>query len=138
MFQLVGDKPDVAAGEAKTVLAIETGLAQASMDRTERRDPKKRDHKMTVTEITAAAPNFDLMTFFASNGSPKFSNLNVGNPDFFKQVNAQLDSVSLADWKSYLRWKTINDYAEYLSSAFVEEDFDFNGRYMSGRKEMEH
>jgi len=137
MFQLVGDKPDVAAGEAKTVLAIETGLAQASMDRTERRDPKKRDHKMTVTEIAAAAPNFDLVTYFASNGSPKFSNLNVGNPDFFKQVNAQLDGVSLADWKTYLRWKTINGRAQVLTKPFVEEDFQFNGKYMSGQQELE-
>ena len=137
MFQLVGDKPDVAAAEAKTVLAIETGLAQASMDRTERRDPKKRDHKMTVTEIAAAAPNFDLVTYFASNGSPKFSNLNVGNPDFFKQVDAQLDGVSLADWKTYLLWKTINGRAQVLTKAFVEEDFQFNGKYMSGQQELE-
>ena len=137
MFQLVGDKPNVAAAEAKTVLAIETGLAQASMDRTERRDPKKRDHKMTVTEIAAAAPNFDLVTYFASNGSPKFSNLNVGNPDFFKQVNAQLDGVSLADWKTYLRWKTINGRAQVLAKPFVEEDFQFNGKYMSGQQELE-
>ena len=137
MFQLVGDKPDGAAAEAKTVLAIETGLAQASMDRTERRDPKKRDHKMTVTEIAAAAPNFDLVTYFASNGSPKFSNLNVGNPDFFKQVNAQLDGVSLADWKTYLRWKTINGRAQVLTKPFVEEDFQFNGKYMSGQQELE-
>ncbi len=137
MFELAGDKPDVAAAEAKTVLAVETGLAEASMDRTARRDPKSRDHKMTVAEIAAAAPNFDLTEYFASNGSPKFTTLNVGNPDFFKQVNAQLGSVSLADWKTYLRWKAISSHAQLLSSAFVEEDFDFNGRYMSGQKEME-
>jgi len=137
MFELAGDQPQVAAAEAKTVLAVETGLAQASMDRTERRDPKKRDHKMTVAEISAAAPNFDLVGYFASNGSPQFSTLNVGNPEFFKQVNAQLDSVSLADWKTYLRWKTINAHAQLLTKAFVEEDFQFNGKYMSGQKEQE-
>jgi predicted metalloendopeptidase len=137
MFELAGDKPDVAAAEAKTVLAIETALAQASMDRTERRDPKKRDHKMTVTEIAAAAPKFELVTYFAANGSPKFSSLNVGNPDFFKQVNSQLDSVSLADCKTYLRWKTINGRAQVLTKAFVEEDFQFNGKYLSGQQEME-
>jgi putative endopeptidase len=137
MFELAGDKPDVAAAEAKTVLAVETGLAQSSMDRTARRDPKTRDHKMTVTEIAAAAPNFDLTAYFASNGSPKFTTINVGNPDFFKQVNTQLDSVSVADWKTYLRWKTINSYAPTLTAAFVQEDFVFNGQYMSGQKEME-
>ena len=137
MFELAGDKPDVAAAEAKTVLTVETGLAQASMDRTARRDPKNRDHKMTVAEITAAAPNFDLAAYFASNGSPKFSTLNVGNPEFFKQVNAQLESVSLADWKTYLRWKTINSHAQLLTKAFVEEDFEFNGKYMSGQQQQE-
>ncbi len=137
MFELAGDKPEAAAAEAKTVLAVETGLAQASMDRTELRNPKNRDHKMTVAEIAAAAPNFDLAAYFASNGSPKFSSLNVGNPEFFKQVNAQLNSVSLADWKTYLRWKTISSYAPFLTKAFVEEDFEFNGKYMSGQQQQE-
>jgi putative endopeptidase len=137
IFELAGDKPEVAAAEAKTVLTVETGLAQASMDRTERRNPKSRDHKMTVAEIAAAAPNFDLAAYFASNGSPKFSSLNVGNPEFFKQVNAQLDSVSLADWKTYLRWKLIDSHAQLLTKAFVEEDFEFNGKYMSGQQEQE-
>jgi predicted metalloendopeptidase len=137
IFELVGDKPEVAAAEAKTVLVIETGLAQSSMDRTVRRDPKTRDHKMTVAEITGAAPNFDLTLYFADNGAPKFTSLNVGNPDFFKQVNDQLNAVSLEDWKVYLRWKTINAYAPILTSAFVEEDFLFNGKYMSGQKEIE-
>jgi len=137
MFELAGVSPDVATAEAKTVLSIETALAQASMDRTLRRDPKIRDHKMTVAEITATAPNFDLTAYFASNGSPKFSTLNVGNPNFFTQINSQLDSVSLADWKTYLRWKVINSQAQVLTKAFVEEDFLFNGKYMSGQQEME-
>src|SRR5215831_16888310 len=76
MFELAGDSPDIAAAEAKTVLSVETALAQASMDRTQRRDPKTRDHKMSVAEIAATAPNFDLATYFASNGSPKFGTLN--------------------------------------------------------------
>ncbi len=137
MFELAGDSPDVAAQEAKTVLAVETGLAQASMDRTERRDPKKRDHLMKAADAESLAPNFDLAQYFAQNGSPKFTTLNVGNPDFFKQVSDQLNSVPLADWKTYLRWRTINDYAPTLSKAFVDEDFEFNGRYLSGQKEME-
>jgi len=137
MFELAGDKTDVAAAEAKTVLTVETGLAQAAMDRTVRRDPKTRDHKMTVAEIAGLAPNFDFTVYFADNGSPTFTSLNVGNPDFFKQVNEQVKTEPLEDWKVYLRWKTIHEYAPLLTNAFVEEDFNFNGKYMSGRKEME-
>ena len=137
MLELAGDKPEAAVAEAKTVLTVETGLAQASMDRTARRDPKTRDHKMTVEEIAGLAPNFDLTLYFADNGSPKFKSLNVGNPDFFKQVNEQINAVPLEQWKVYLRWKTINEFAPALPKAFVEEDFLFNGKYMSGQQEME-
>ena len=137
MFELAGDKPDVATAEAKTVLAVETGLAKAAMDRTERRDPKKRDHPMQVTEIAAAAPNFELVQYFADNGSPKFISLNVGNPEFFKAVNEQLNTIPLDDWKTYLRWRTLDTYAPTLSKAFVDEDFEFGRKYMAGQKEIE-
>ena len=137
MFELAGDKPEVAAAEAKTVLAVETGLAQASMDRTARRDPKTRDHRMQVTEIAAALPNFELTEYFAESGAPKFTSLNVGNPDFFKEVNQQISSTSLDDWKTYLCWRALDTSAPNLSKAFVDEDFQFNGVYMSGQKQIE-
>jgi predicted metalloendopeptidase len=137
MFELAGDKPETAAGEAKTVLNIETGLAKSSMDRTLRRDPKNRDHAMTVADIATAAPNFDLNVYFADNGAPKVASLNVGNPEFFKRVNDQIAATPLADWKTYLRWRVIDDYAPTLSKAFVDENFQFNGKYMSGQQEIE-
>ena len=52
-------------------------------------------------------------------------------------MNDQLSSVSLDDWKIYLRWRTLDNYAPPLSKAFVDEDFQFNGAYMSGQKEIE-
>ena len=64
MFELAGDKPDAAAAEAKTVLAVETGLAKAAMDRTERRDPKKRDHPMQVTEDRCRCPQLRTSPIF--------------------------------------------------------------------------
>jgi endothelin-converting enzyme/putative endopeptidase len=137
MFELAGDKPEVAAAEGKTVLAVETGLAKAAMDRTERRDPRKRDHMMQMAEIAAAAPNFNLTEYFANNGSPKFSKLNVGNPDFFKAVNEQLNVVTLDDWKTYLRWRTLITFTTVLPKAFVDEEFEFGRKFMAGQKEIE-
>jgi predicted metalloendopeptidase len=137
MLELMGDKPDAAAAEAKTVLAVETGLAKSSMDRTARRDPKTRDHIMETAEAVTLAPNFELAEYFVNSGAPKFTNLNVSNPDFFKEVNQQLSSTSLDDWKTYLRWRALDTYAPILPKAFVDEDFQFNGVYMSGQKEIE-
>ena len=84
LFALLGQTPEQAAQSADTVLKIETELAKASMERTLRRDPKNRDHKMTVAEAQALAPNFHLDRYFAASGAPSFTELNVGNPDFFK------------------------------------------------------
>jgi putative endopeptidase len=137
MLQLAGEKLDVANAEAKTVLAVETGLAKASMDRTARRDPKTRDHMMKASEAAALAPNFQLTEYFADSKSPAFDTLNVGNPDFFKTVNDQINSVSIDDWRTYLRWRALDTYAPTLTNAFVDEDFEFNDAYMSGQKEIE-
>ncbi len=137
MFELLGEKPEQASADAKTVMEIETKLAQASMDRTLRRDPKSRDHQMPVAELVSMAPNFDFPAFFPATGVAKFEQLNVGNPEFFKSVNGLIDSVSINDWKTYLRWKTLNSSASLLSKPFFDANFEFNGKYMTGAKEPE-
>ena len=137
MFELLGDKPETAAAEAKTVLAIETSFAKATMDRTARRDPHNRDHMMPSSEAAALAPNIELTEYFVERKAPEFNSLNVGNPGFFKALNEQMASTSLDDWKTYLRWRTLDSNAAALPKAFVDEDFRFNGAFMSGAKELE-
>ena len=137
MLELAGDDAATAQKEAATVLAIETKLAEAAMERVQLRDPKNRDHKMKVSELAALAPNFQFERFFAGTGAPAFTEVNVVPPDFFKQVSGMLDSVPLADWKTYVRWHVLREAAPFLSQPFVEENFDFNGRYMAGQKELQ-
>ncbi len=136
MFELLGDRSAAAAKEAQTVLTIETALAKASMDRTERRNPKNRDHRMPLSEIAAAAPNFDLATFLQQTKAPSFATLNVVHPPFFKEVNQLLDTTPLADWKVYLRWRLVHAAAPLLSDAFVNEDFGFYAKYLRGQQEI--
>src|ERR1700732_762808 len=72
LFTLAGQSPQQAARSAQTVLVIETLLAADSMDRTKRRDPKNRDHKMSRDEASALGPNFYLNRYFAAVGAPRF------------------------------------------------------------------
>ncbi len=137
MLELAGDKPDATADEAKRILTVETTLAKASMDRVMRRDPKNRDHKMTLAELNAIAPNFELNKYFVATGAPKFTELNVGNPNFFKAINESLNTVPLEDWKLYLRWKYLRSMASQLSDPFVNESFEFWAKYLRGQKELE-
>jgi putative endopeptidase len=135
-FALLGDPPEGAKAEAATVLELETKLAGASMTRVERRDPDATYHRMTVAELSAATPRFDWAAYLRAIDSPAGTAINVGQPKFFAALDGALESVPLADWKTYLRWHLVDAFAPRLSSKFVEEDFDFNGRTLSGTKEL--
>jgi predicted metalloendopeptidase len=137
MFVLLGDKAEAAKKEAQAVMAIETKLADAAYKRVQMRDPKSRDHKMKVTELAALAPSFDFPRFFAARGGPSFIEVNVAPPDFFQKVNGAMDSVSLDDWKTYLRWHVVHNAAILLSQPFVDENHSFYGKYLSGAKELQ-
>jgi putative endopeptidase len=136
MFELAGDDADRAASEAKTVMAIETQLAQTSMSRIQLRDPDARYHKMSLADLKASAPDFNWDAFFKNVGAGSFSTINVGTPDFIKSATASLRTVALPDWQTYLRWHLLNASATGLPKKFVDEDFDFNGRTLTGTQEQ--
>jgi putative endopeptidase len=137
MFELLGDAPEAASAHAKTVLAIETSLAGASMNRIERRDPDKTYHKLSAEELQALTPHFSWTAFFADAGSPGIRTVNVGQPDFFKALDEALIATPVEDWKTYLRWHLIHSNAASLSSKFEEEDFNYFRKTLTGVKEMQ-
>jgi putative endopeptidase len=136
MFELMGDDATAAAAETKAVMALETKLALASMTPVEQRDPDHIYHMMSSADLMTLTPDFSWPAFFRGIGSPAMDSINVGQPDFFKVVNAQLKETSLADWKSYLRWHLVHDAAPALSSKFVDENFNFFGRALTGTTEI--
>jgi putative endopeptidase len=136
LFDFAGQSPQQAAESAQSVLRIETALANASMDRTARRDPKNRDHKMTRDEAVALAPNFHLNQYFVDEGAPNFAEINVTNPEFFKQVNGVLESESLDALKIYVSWHVLNAAAPWLSQPFIDANFKFQ-QALTGQKEIQ-
>jgi putative endopeptidase len=137
LMTLAGESKEQAAQDAKTILALETKMADASMNRVARRDPKSRDHKMTVAELQKQAPEIDFPRYFKLVGSEKVDSLNVGNLEFFQKLSGLLASEPIEDWKTYLRWRVVKGSAPLLSKAFVDENFEFQGKYLSGQKELE-
>jgi endothelin-converting enzyme/putative endopeptidase len=135
LFKLAGQSPDQATASAHTVLRIETALAKAAMDRTARRDPKTRDHKMSRQEAAQLASNFELARFFTDVKAPNFTELNVSNPEFFKQVNGLLDSEPLDAWKTYVTWHMLDGTAPWLSKPFVDANFKMQ-QALTGQTEI--
>jgi putative endopeptidase len=137
MMELAGDSADKASAEARTVLTIETQLAQNSKTRVERRDPESNYHKMDPGGLRALTPDFSWDTYFRNVGFANIHEVNVGQPEFFKALDKELKSVPISDWRIYLRWHLIRASAPALSGKFVDENFNFYGRTLTGAKEIQ-
>ncbi len=122
-FQLLGDGKEQAAREAATVMAIETGLAKASMSRIEQRDPRAIYHVMDLAQLAQSTPNFSWSNYLREMGHPEIKSLNLAMPKFFGALGADLRAIPLDQWKVYLRWRLIDAFAPYLSKPFVDENF---------------
>jgi putative endopeptidase len=136
MFELLGDSSEKAMAEAKTVMDIETALAKGALDRTSRREPTKVYHKMTANELAALSPDFGWNVYLEGVGAPSTEVLNVTEPDFFKHMDTVLKAIPLKDWKTYLRWQVLHANAALLPGAFVDENFNFFSKELSGTKEL--
>src|SRR5271155_6134402 len=136
MLELAGAAPEKAAAEAQTVMTIETALAKASRTRVELRDPEKNYNLMPLSEMRTLTPDWSWENYLRAVGAPAVEQINVRQPDFFKEMNQELGNVALPDWKIYLRWHVIHDSAPGLPERFVAENFDFYDRKLSGTKEI--
>ena len=125
VFVLTGDKPDDAKKAAKTVLKIERALAQASMTKEDRREPKKVYHRLDRAGLKSVAPNIQWDQYLKELGFAGITQINVGPPDFIKAVNGLAKSVPPAEWRTYLKWHTIHAFNRQLPAKFVDEQMKF-------------
>jgi len=137
IFELLGDTPGKAAAEAITVLNLETSLAKASMSNVDLRDPIKTYHKMKLAEVQSLTPELSWDSYLKTAGHAAVTEMNVAQPDFFKALDTQLTSTPLEDWKTYFRWHVLDAVAPGLPEKFVNEDFDFRGRILTGAKQIQ-
>src|ERR1051326_3890575 len=136
MLELIGDAPVTAKKEAQTVMNIETALAKASLTRVEQRDPHNLFHKMDLKQVKALAPTFDWDTYLKTLGAAGLNTFNVTEPKFYQEMDKQIQSNSLDDLKTYLRWHLASAQAPYLSSRFVQANFDFYSHTLRGVEQI--
>ena len=131
MLALAGVKDS--GKEAARILEMETALARVSMDKVDRRDPKKVYHRLERKGLKAAAPHFLWDEYFKGVGAPDVQAINVAAPQFFEGLDAMLARPKMADVHTYLRWRAIEAAANQLGKQFVDERFRFT-RALSGAK----
>ena len=135
LLEIAGLPAAAAKADADTIFAFEKELAEAALDRATRRDPNVTDHLTPFAELAKLAPHLDWAGYFAAAGMPQ-GDVNVREPKHLARVDQQLVSTPLATWKSYLRWRVVDDLAAELASPFVREHFEFHERFLGGAQEM--
>ncbi|HEX2584436.1 MAG TPA: M13 family metallopeptidase [Steroidobacteraceae bacterium] len=135
MFKLAGlPQPEQSA---KDILQFETSLAQAQWSKVANRDPIKTYNKVVISELSSLAPQFNWNAYLDTTGlAGKIDYILVSQPSYITEVGKLTQSVPLETWKTYLKWKALSSAAPYLSKAFVDEDFAFEGKTISGTPEI--
>jgi putative endopeptidase len=137
MFRLLGESPEVAAAHAKTVMDMQTRLANASLSPVELRNPDNRYNKIPIASAVEVTPGFSWTDYLKERNVPAVSEMNLAPVKFFREFDAMMRDVPVESWKTYLRWMTVNTAAPALSSQFADEYFNFFNRYLSGQKERQ-
>lgn len=133
LFELTGTPNDAAAKNANTVYDIEKKLASAQMSRVAMRDPNVTYNKFSVADFSKTTPHLNwvkLLPMMKVNGQ---DTILVGQPAFFKDIDAMLTAISVEDWKTYLKWNVLKGAASSLSSPFVNASFVYSSA-LSGQK----
>jgi endothelin-converting enzyme/putative endopeptidase len=136
MMELLGESPAQAASDAGIVMQMETALAKASMDVVQRREPANVYHKMAVADLAKLSPEFAWNRYLKAADAPPVQSLNVAAPDFFKGMQELLAAQPLDRWKTYLRWHLLHAAAPMLPQPFVQENFNFYGKTLTGAQEL--
>ncbi len=123
------------AGAAGRVLAVETRLAQVQWTAAQDRDATATYNKFTIADATARTPGLDWRAYLDAARVPT-SEFIIAEPSFFTALGSALTTMPMADWKSYLKFRLIDDLAPYLNNDLVTARFEFRGRDLAGQQEM--
>jgi endothelin-converting enzyme/putative endopeptidase len=133
----LAQRPDPEA-TARRILEVDTLLAQGHWERAETRDVQKTYNLTTADELKALAPAFDWDAYVTNSGGGDLTIAEsiVKQPSYFAHLSSVLGQVALDDWKSWLISRVLRSMAPYLTDDFVETNFDFYGRTLSGTPEL--
>lgn len=137
MFKLAGYSDADAKKAMESVMHIETRIAKASRSNTELRDPHANYNKKTVDQLKQEYSTFAWEPFFTTLGLDSLEVISIGQPAQMAEVAAIIDTEPLEAQKAYLKWNLINNAANYLSDDFVTQNFDFYGKTLSGKQELQ-
>lgn len=129
---------DDAGARAERVIALETALAGHHWDKVRNRDAQATYNLSTWQAWASGAAGVDLALWREGYGipAPALAEVVLRQPDFTAGLAAELTGRDLTEWRDWLRFAIVRSMAPYLSTAFVDENFAFYGRTLTGAPEL--
>ncbi|CUQ53581.1 M13 family metallopeptidase [Parabacteroides distasonis] len=137
LFTLAGSSPEQADAAVDAVMKIEKAIAEISYDREDLRDSQKNYNKLAYEDFKQIESPLDWDVYFESMGLAGLKELDAKQINFYKDMNKALQNTTVDEQKYYLAFNLLSAAAPYLSDDFVDADFEFYGKVMSGKQEQQ-
>jgi len=122
--------------KARTIMALETRLARAHWDKVRNRDPHETYNRHSIADANALTPDFSWDAFLRAAGIEDQSEIILSQPSYLEEAARALSDAPISTWKTYLTFKLLNYTAPYLTEEYVELNFDFSERTLSGTEQI--
>ena len=137
LFTLAGSSPEQADAAVDAVMKIEKAIAEISYGREDLRDSQKNYNKLAYEDFKQIESPLDWDVYFESMGLAGLKELDAKQINFYKEMNKALQNTTVDEQKYYLAFNLLSAAAPYLSDDFVDADFEFYGKVMSGKQEQQ-
>jgi len=137
ILKVIGQDEAQAATTAEKIYAIEMKLAQASLRQQDLRDPNKLYNKYAVADFSKKTPLLNWNEILADIKLKDVDTFIVSTPNYYTSLSQLLPSINIEDWKSYMTFHMVSQFAPYLSDNIYSAYFDFYHKTLKGQQEPE-
>src|SRR5690606_31054165 len=116
-----------AAARAQAIYDFEKQIAAVHWDKNDSSDATKIYNKMTIADLTQAAPGFDWTTFIRGLGVVQEDALLVSQPSAFAGEAKLIDAAPIAVIRDMLLVRSLDGFSDVLPDAVAREAFSFYG-----------
>ncbi|KAB2812818.1 peptidase M13 [Pimelobacter simplex] len=130
------------AGAAQRILELDTELAKGHWERADTRDVQKTYNRLTADELKALCPAFDWDAYITNLGGhldgehATIAEVVVRQPSYLQHLSGVLEATPIETWRDWFLSRVLRSAAPYLADEFVQTNFDFYGRTLSGTPEL--
>ena len=137
MLQFLGDSEEEARKQAETILKLETELATPRLDKVASRDFRNFNNPRSISEVQKMVPAISWEEALKDMGVEKdVDTLIVMQPKYMEVVQQKLNTGNIDEWKTLLRWATLNTSAGYLTTEIEKANWDFYSKYLNETKKQ--